>query len=105
MHARVFADLRHYSRDAASDDLLRIRLPRVDHVVDLETAAKVRPLDTDFRFGFRIGGGDPECVAVVVMPEIAVMKIEPELTEFPELIRDVFAGVSDSAVGTHDDLV
>src|SRR6185503_1864204 len=102
MHARVFADFRHDRSHTPRDDLLRVRLPRIDHIVDSNAAAKVWWI----RFGcFRRGLGGPEHVAVVVVSKNAVMKIETELAEFPELISDVFAGVRDSAVRADDDLV
>ena len=54
---------------------------------------------------FRFGLSDPEHVTVGIVAKHVVVKIESELAEFPELIGDVIAGVSDGAIRTHDDLV
>ena len=52
VHARVLADLRHDRSNAARDDLLRIRLPRIDHVVDRHAAAEMRTISSGcFRLG------------------------------------------------------
>ena len=46
----------------------------------------------------------PPCIEGTKGFEI-VDELAPELAELPELISDVFAGVGDSAVRAHDDLV
>jgi hypothetical protein len=47
----------------------------------------VRAFDAGFRFGFGIGGCDPECVTVVVVANDAVMEIKTKFAELPELVR------------------
>ena len=40
-----------------------------------------------------------------ILAKDTVMKIESELAELPQLIRDVFSRVGDGAVRTNNDLV
>src|SRR6185503_20437759 len=61
VHARVFADLGHDRRNAACHDLLRVRLPRIDHVVDRHAAAEMRWICYG---GFGLGLSGPEHVTV-----------------------------------------
>ena len=87
MHACVFANLRDDSSHAARHDLLRIRLPRVDHVVDFHATAKLRTLAA------RLGLRHPEHVSVRIVAKDFVVEVESELAQFPELISDVLARV------------
>src|SRR5439155_26497398 len=47
----------------------------------------------------------PQRIAVHARAERPVIKIAPEQAELPQLIRDVFADVGDSAVRSHDHLL
>src|SRR5262245_55963670 len=56
MNTRVLADLRHYSGNPSSYDVLRIRLTGVDDVVDGHATTKFRMVHL---FRVRIGSRDP----------------------------------------------
>ena len=99
MDARVFSDFRHYSGNTARDDLLRIGLPRVDHVINFYAAAEVRVIEPGFSLSY------PEIVIVRIFSKDVEVEIESELAELPQLIRDVFAGVRYSSVRANNDLV
>src|SRR5689334_14326566 len=99
MDARVLADLGNDCGNATRNDLLRVRLARVDDVVDSDAAAELRSLGAGFCLRY------PEQVTVRVVAKDVVVKIETEFAELPQLIRDVFAGVGDGTIGPHDDLV
>ena len=94
--ARIFADLRNHCGDAARHDLLRIRLSRIDDVIDSHAAAEVADVQCLAASGSVCS--DPENMTVVVVSKDLVVEIQTELAEFPELIGDVFAGVGDGAV-------
>ena len=83
---------------ARDHHLLRIRLPRIDHV---EHFMRVAERGRAGIVRFRIGG--PDFVAVGMRVEAAVVKIAAEQAEFPEMVRDVFADVGDRAGRAHDD--
>ncbi len=79
-------------------DILQIGLADVDHVVH-----RVAVAESGRVLRLRLVGRDPELVAVGIAHERAVVKVFAQQTEFPELIRDVFAHVRHSAVRAHDD--
>src|SRR5687767_6892373 len=105
MDARIIADFGNDCGDSAGNDVLRIRLSRIDNVVDRDAAAKVWAFNAGFRLSIRIRGCDPQHVAIRIGANDVVMKIETELAEFPKLIGDVFASVRYGAVRADDDLV
>src|SRR5205085_10790604 len=102
VHTRALADLRRDDRDAALDDLLRVRLSRVNDVVDGRASAEVRRVRARV---FRVARRHPYSVSVVFGAKRLEEKIEINLSELPELICDVLARVCDRAVRADDDLV
>ncbi len=105
MDARFFAELRNNRGDTLLHDLLRVRLPRIDYVVDNRATAEVRPRNFRLRRRVCVRRRYPSCIAIGIRPKRLVIEIETELAQFPKLIRDVFAGVSNCSVRAHDDLV
>src|SRR5882724_8130709 len=81
------------------DDRLKIRLARVDHVVDPFGASEARVIGAP---GAAAAG--PDLVSVRLTPKDVVLEIGGEQAEFPELIGDVLADVGHRAVAAHDDL-
>lgn len=100
MHARLFTTLRRDRCNAFFDDLLRIRLTRVDDVIYRLATAEMGVL-----FVVRVGGRDPKLLAVGVGVKQFVVEIKAQDAEFPHLIGDVFARVSDRSVRADEDLV
>ena len=79
--------------------LLKMRLPDIDDVVDVGSAAERRMVV------FAVSGaGGPER-AVRPICKHAVVKVAAEQTELPELIGDVLADICHDAVGSHDDFL
>src|SRR6266542_5041340 len=105
MHACLGAHFRNEGADATSNDLLGIRLTRVDHVVNRSAISENRP--HQFRRRRRVGlsGSHPGDMSVLITPERPVVEIEPEVPELPELIRYILTRVSYGAIRTHDDLI
>src|ERR1043166_5139708 len=100
MNTRLLTTLRRDRRDTFPDDILRIRLSRVDDVVDRLAAAK-----TGMLAGDRISRRHPDFATIRILVKLPVIKIEPEDAELPHLVSDVLAGVGDGAVGADEDLV
>ena len=80
--------------------VLQIRLPDVDDIVNARAVAKRRGRAA----GGRRIGRDPQLAAIGIAHERAIVEILAQQAEFPELIGDVLADISDRAVGTHDHL-
>ena len=79
------------------NDVLQIRLPRIDHVIHDVGMPELRRA----RFAL-IGRAGPQRVAVWIPVESQVSEIAAQQSEFPKLIGDVFAHIGDRAVGAHD---
>ena len=81
------------------DDLLRVRLARIDDVVHLMGVA-------EFRGARLVGCGirHPSFMAVGMTVKLVVVKIAAEQTEFPKVVGDVLADVGDGAARSYDDL-
>ena len=108
MHARFLADTGRDCRHAAPHNILRIGLPRVNHIVNGCTLAEMRQHVFTWLAcfdGLRFTGCDPGDVAVFITAKRFVMKIQIELAEFPELISNVLACVGHSSVRADDNLV
>src|SRR6266404_1664975 len=105
MHACLGPHFRNECGDAASNNLLGIRLPRVDHVVNRSAISKNRPHHFRRRRGVGLSGSRPGDMSVLITPERLVVEIEPEVPELPELICYILTRVSYGAVRTHDDLI
>src|SRR5215203_6306801 len=88
------------SAQAFSNHFLQVGLPLVDHVVHGGSAAEMRRVASGLA-----GCRGPEHAAIRLSFECAIPEIEPEQAEFPELICDVFADISDNTVGSNDDFV
>ncbi len=83
------------------DDVLHVRLARVDDVVNRNGGlGKMR----SGRIALESGGGPNRFAFGSVWP-FAVVEIFAEQAEFPELIGNVFADVGDGAVRADDDFV
>src|SRR4051812_45013740 len=81
--------------------LLQVRLADVDDVVDVRGAAKLRmPALAAIRARRPQRPSRQRLVA-----EHAIVKVLPEETELPELIRDVLADVGDDAIRADDDFL
>src|SRR5437870_6857950 len=105
MHARFFAQLGHDRGNALADDLLWIRLARIDDVIDDRSATEVGTRHFRLSLSVRLSRRHPRCVTIGVRSEWLVIEIEAELTQLPKLIRDVFARVRHSTIRAHYDLV
>src|SRR5476649_2326737 len=85
------------------DDVLKVRLPRIDHVVYSRPMPELLPR-------FRgLAGSHPKHPAIRIagrFPEIpgAIEEIFSQQSEFPKLISDVLSRVDNRAVGTHNHL-
>ena len=79
--------------------LLQIRLPHVDDVVDVRGAAEQRVV------AFAAGRARRPERSVRPRREHAIVEILPEQPELPELVGDVLADVGDDAVRSDDDLL
>src|SRR5437016_3469056 len=82
------------------EQLLQVRLPDVDDVVDVRSAAEIRMIALA-AFGAR---RPQRSRRQRLLAEDVVVKVLAEQPELPELIRDVLANVGDDAVGPDDDL-
>src|SRR5438270_13676438 len=106
MYACVFAELGNDGGDASLHNLLRVRLTRIDHVIDNGATAKIWARHFGKFLGLRLSRSYPSRVAVIrIGPKGLVIEIEPKLSQLPQLISDVFTGVSHRAIRTYDDLV
>src|SRR5439155_7658232 len=99
-----FAGFRNQGSDPAPHDLLRIRLARVDDVINGGAAAKMRMHAIRSVKGL-IGRGYPDRVTVSIDTKWLEEKIEAQVAQFPKLIGNVFARVGDGAVRTDNYLV
>src|SRR5947209_96361 len=108
MHARLLADMGRDCRNTSAHYVLSVRLARINHVVNSCACAKAwqnilaRLAAFDW---LSFCGCNPGDVSVRVRAKWLVVKIQIKLSEFPELICDVFARVSDSAVRANDYLI
>src|SRR5947207_154704 len=98
MDARIFAELRNNGGDAFLHDLLRIRLPRINHVVNNRSATKIWTRHLRLRLGVRISRRHPSRMTIRIRSKRFVIEIEAELTQLPKLIGDIFSGVSHRSV-------
>src|SRR5689334_10464029 len=105
MDTHFLSQLRNNRRDAAPHNLLGIRLSRVDHIVDNCATAKIWPRHFGLSVRINSGRGHPGSMTVRVGSKRFVIEIKSQMTEFPELISDVFAGVGYGAVRANNDLV
>src|SRR5947208_8381624 len=105
MDAGLLAEFRNNRCYAFAYDVLRIRLPRVDYVIDDLAAAEVWSRHLRLSRGVSLSRCDPGRMAVGIPAKRLVIEIQTELAELPQLIRNVFAVVRHGAVRTHDDLV
>ena len=105
MDAGLLAKFRNNRCDAFAYDVLRIRLPRVDHVIDDLATAEVWARHLRLSLGVSVSRCDPGRMAVGIHAKRLVIEVQTKLAELPQLIRNVFAGVSHGSVRTHDDLV
>src|SRR6266853_116218 len=87
---RFFAKFMHDGRDSLSDYFLRVRLARINNVVDDFAATKIRPRYFRLSFSIRLSSCYPCRMSAVISPKRFVVKIEAELTQLPKLVRDVF---------------
>src|SRR5579863_6889720 len=78
---------------------LRLRLARVDHVVDLGHVAEVGMLL------LALHRRDPALMLIGIAIKLAIPEIAPEQAELPHVIGDVFADIADGPVGTDDDFL
>src|SRR5262245_54159487 len=81
------------------EQLLKIRLPNVNDVVDVRRATVRRVVGHAVRAARR-----PEWT-LRPLGEHAILKVAAEQSEFPELIRDVLADIGDDAVRANDDFL
>src|SRR5260370_40659925 len=102
MHARLFAELGHNSRDALAHDILWIRLSRIDHVIDYRPAAEIRPRHWRLRFGIWFSRSHPSGMRIVISATQFVGKIQTQLAQRPTLIRHVLARVGDGSAPSHN---
>src|SRR5437867_5737837 len=77
--------------------LLQIRLPDVDDVVDVRRAAEHRMV------AFAACRARRPQRSLWAILEDAIVEILSKQSKLPELVRDVLADVRDDAVRTHDD--
>ncbi len=78
--------------------ILRIGLPRVDHVIDRRHVAEVRMV------GLALLGRNPDFMMIGIAIEAAIAEVAPQQTKLPQVIRDVLANIADRPIGAHDDL-
>src|SRR5207249_2458888 len=91
---------------ASLHNFLRVRLTRIDHVIDNRTTAKIRARHFWQSCSLRLSRSHPSRMTVFrIRSKRFVIEIESKLSQLPELIRDIFAGVSHRAIGTYDDLI
>ena len=98
MDARVGTNFRDNRRHAAGDDLLRIRLSRVDNVINLNAATEIRSDDLRRDFRVELGGGDPGDMRVRIGAKRFVVEIKTQPAEFPQLVGDILAGVGHRSI-------
>src|ERR1035438_2551925 len=79
--------------------VLRLRLPRIDHVVNLRDIAKMRMVLLSVR------RRNPALVSIRIPEKLSVTEIAPEQPELPHVIRNVFADVADRAIRAHNYLL
>src|SRR5271157_2586808 len=82
--------------DGLDDGVLRIALPRVDHVVDGCHAAKMRMVS------LAVLGRDPHIMPVGIAIEPAIAEVAPEEAELPQVVGDVLADIANRAIRAHD---
>src|SRR5438874_2627726 len=85
--------------NSLDDVVLRICLPRINHIVDGADPAEVRVL------GFTLLSGNPDLVAVGILEKLSVSKISSQKTKLPKMIGNVFAYVGHGPVGADDHLL
>src|SRR5687767_12185035 len=105
MNTGVCSNLWNYCGNSARHDLLWIRLPRINHVINLNAAAEIWPHDLGRDIRVWLSRGNPGDMTVSIKSERLVVKIKPKLTQLPQLIGDVFAGVSYCSIRAHNNLV
>src|SRR2546426_10704609 len=98
MDAGFLAELRHDRRHTFLHNFLRIRLSRVDHVVNDRAAAKIGPWHFWLSLGVWLRRRHPGCMTVGIITKRLVVEIKSQLAQLPELIGDVFAGVGNVSV-------
>src|SRR5438105_15588109 len=79
--------------------VLRIRLARIDHVIDFVHAAKVRMI------ALAALSRDPALVTIRIEIEAPISKVPAEQSTLPQMVGNVFADVSNRAVGAHNHLI
>src|SRR5271163_423208 len=80
------------------DYILQIGLARIDYVIHPFASAESRPA-----LWLWLGGRNVHFVIAVVLPR-PVIKILPQQPEFPKLIRNVLADISDGPIRTDNHL-
>src|SRR5262245_50956094 len=79
------------------EQLLKVRLSNVDHVVHVRRTAVARVVGKAI-----CAGGRPQRT-IRSFREDTILKITSQQPELPELIGDVLADVSDDPIGPYDD--
>src|ERR1051326_6096757 len=106
MNAGCFARFRNERGHPALYDFLRIRLTRIDHVIDDCAPAEIRTRDFRKFLGLWFGGRHPgDVTSIRVRAEGFVIEIESQLTELPKLIGNILTRVGHGPVRTYDNLV
>src|SRR5687767_2241015 len=97
METSLFSRSGDKGRNAASHDVLEIRVAPIDYFVHCEDAAKVRPGAVGLTGRF-VGGRYPSRMTVGITTKGLVAEIETQIAQLPKLISDVFAGVCNGTV-------
>src|SRR6266404_3287331 len=78
---------------------LRLRLARVNHVINFSDVAKVRMLLLPLL------RRNPALMAIWIQIKLLISEIFSQQPKLPHVIRVVFANITDGAIGTHDNLL
>ncbi len=81
------------------DSVLRLRLARINDVVDFRDIAEV------WMVFFALHRGNPAIMPVRITIKPAVSEVAPQQSKLPHVVSDVFANVSYGSVGANDHLL
>ncbi len=79
------------------DSILRIRLPRINDVIDRRDIAEV------WMVSFALLGRDPDLMLIGIAIEPAIAKVAPQQPKLPQVIGDVLADIAHGAIRPYDD--
>src|SRR6266853_887377 len=79
--------------------ILRLGLPRIDHVINFGHIAKVRMIFLS------VSSRDPALMSIGIAKEFPISKIASQQSKLPHVVSNILTDISNRAIRTHDDFL